>query len=61
MFVRLTPQSTFGTAQARCTAAAVPMLDSAILAATLILRPSLLAQLAGGECFAEAAELDQLE
>jgi hypothetical protein len=42
MLVRLTPQATLGTAQARCTAAAVPMLDSAILAATLILRPSFL-------------------
>ena len=38
--MRLTPQSAFGTAQARCSAAALEMLDSAILAAMFTDRPS---------------------
>ena len=38
--MRLTPQSAAGTAQARCTAAAEPTLNSAILAAMLTARPS---------------------
>ena len=61
MLVRLTPQSTFGTAQARCTAAAVPMLELGDLGRDIDLQAELLAQLARRERLAEAAELDELQ